>query len=67
MNMPAAAAPPRRQGTNMILIHIIKEKGIFMAFETFVPITGTIMNISRGNDCCSQMLAVRTENGIVNF
>lgn len=67
MNMPAAAAPPRRQGTNMILIHIIKEKGIFMAFETFVPITGTIMNISRGSDCCSHMLAVRTENGIVNF
>lgn len=38
-----------------------------MAFETFVPITGTIMNISRGNDCCSQMMAVRSGNGIVNF
>lgn len=38
-----------------------------MAFESFVPITGTIMNISRGGDCCSQMIALRTENGTVNF
>lgn len=38
-----------------------------MAFETFVPITGTIRNISRGSDCCSQMMALRTDNGIVNF
>lgn len=38
-----------------------------MAYETFVPIIGTIMNISRGSDCCSQMIAMRTENGIVNF
>lgn len=38
-----------------------------MAFEAFIPITGTILNISRGSDCCSQMMAMRTENGIVNF
>lgn len=38
-----------------------------MALETLVPTTGTIMNISRGNDCCSQMIALRTGNGIVNF
>ena len=25
------------------------------------------MNITRGNDCCSQMLSLRTEDGIVNF
>ena len=25
------------------------------------------MNITRGNDCCSQMVSLRTENGIVNF
>lgn len=38
-----------------------------MAFEAFVPITGTIINISRGNDCCSQMMTIRTGNGTVNF
>lgn len=38
-----------------------------MAFETFIPITGTIINIARGSDCCSQMMAVRTGNGTVNF
>lgn len=38
-----------------------------MAYSTYVPVTGTIMNIRRGNDCCSQMLSLRTENGIVNF
>ncbi|MBQ6806964.1 MAG: hypothetical protein IJO97_05995 [Lachnospiraceae bacterium] len=25
------------------------------------------MNLSRGNDCCSQMMSVYTGNGIVNF
>lgn len=38
-----------------------------MPFETLVPIIGTIVDISRGNDCCSQRIAVRTGNGIVNF
>ncbi len=38
-----------------------------MAFESLVPVTGTIMNISQGGDCCSQMIALRTENGIINF
>lgn len=38
-----------------------------MAFESFIPVTGTIMNIARGGDCCSQMAALRTENGVVNF
>lgn len=38
-----------------------------MAYSTFVPITGTIFNITSGNDCCSQMVALRVENGIVNF
>lgn len=38
-----------------------------MAFEAFVPITGTILNISRGGDCCNQMAALRTGNGIVNL
>ena len=38
-----------------------------MAYRNFKPIIGTIINITRGNDCCSQMMSLRTENGIVNF
>lgn len=38
-----------------------------MDYTALVPVTGIIMNITRGNDCCSQMLALRTEDGIVNF
>lgn len=45
----------------------MKEKGLIMAYEAFVPVIGTILNITRENDCCSQMVALRTENGIVNF
>lgn len=38
-----------------------------MAYSNYEPIIGTIVNISRGNDCCSQMMVLRTDNGIVNF
>lgn len=38
-----------------------------MAFTDFVPVTGTIINVSRGNDCCTQMISLRAENGVVNF
>lgn len=38
-----------------------------MAYSDYVPVTGTIVNISRGNDCCTQMMSLRAENGIVNF
>ena len=38
-----------------------------MAYRNFEPINGTIINMARGNDCCSQMMSLRTENGIVNF
>ena len=38
-----------------------------MPYANFVPVTGTVMNISGGNDCCSQMISLRTGNGIVNF
>lgn len=38
-----------------------------MAYADYVPVTGTILNITRGNDCCSQMISLRGENGIVNF
>ena len=38
-----------------------------MAYRNFEPIIGTIINMARGNDCCSQMMSLRTENGIVNL
>lgn len=38
-----------------------------MAFETFVPVTGTIMNISQDMGCCSHMIAMRSDQGRVNF
>ncbi|MDO4323768.1 MAG: hypothetical protein Q4C61_14720 [Lachnospiraceae bacterium] len=38
-----------------------------MDYTMLVPVTGTILNITRGNDCCGQMLSFGTENGIVNF
>ena len=38
-----------------------------MDVSMFVPVTGTIMNITRGFDCCSQMVSLRAEGGIVNF
>ncbi|MCI8582919.1 MAG: hypothetical protein HFH13_07290 [Dorea sp.] len=37
-----------------------------MNYSDLVPVTGTIVNIS-GNDCCNQMIALRTEDGVVNF
>ena len=38
-----------------------------MAYRDFEPVIGTVVNLTRGNDCCSQMLSLRTDNGIVNF
>ena len=38
-----------------------------MAYTTYEPVTGTILNVAAGNDCCSQMISIRTDNGIVNF
>ena len=38
-----------------------------MAYTNFEPIIGTILNMTRGNDCCSQTMSLRTEKGIVNF
>lgn len=38
-----------------------------MPFVNLVPVEGTIFNITEGNDCCSQMMSLRTGNGIVNF
>lgn len=38
-----------------------------MDFSAFVPVSGTILNITGGGDCCSQMVSLRTDMGIVNF
>ena len=38
-----------------------------MANTTYIPVIGTILNIGRGSDCCSQMMSIRTADGIVNF
>ncbi len=58
---------PVHTGTFLPLQHTLKEKGFFMSFENFIPVTGTIRNITRGSDCCSQMITIRAENGIVHF
>lgn len=34
-----------------------------MNFRNFVPVIGIILNVSRGDNCCSQMVSLRTENG----
>lgn len=38
-----------------------------MDFQNLVPVTGMIINSTRGNDCCSQMITLQAEGGIVNF
>ena len=52
----------------MHMIYTIPERqSDFMPNTNLVPVTGTIFNISRGNDCCSQMVSLRTDDGVVNF
>ncbi|WP_302627108.1 hypothetical protein [uncultured Eubacterium sp.] len=38
-----------------------------MDYTNYVPILGTILSITNEGDCCSQMMSLRTGNGIVNF
>lgn len=38
-----------------------------MNYSNFVPVTGTILNLSAESGCCGQMMTLRTGNGIVNF
>lgn len=38
-----------------------------MSYRNYVPIIGTVVSVGRGNDCCNQMMTLRTEDGIVNF
>lgn len=37
------------------------------SYSDWVPVTGMILSISGGEDCCSQTMTLRTGNGIVNF
>ena len=38
-----------------------------MDYTNYVPVIGTILNITSERDCCNQMMSLRTGNGIVNF
>ena len=38
-----------------------------MAYKNYEAVIGTILNMAGGNDCCSQMMSLRTNNGIINF
>lgn len=38
-----------------------------MPYEDYIPVSGIILSVIRGGDCCSQMLSMQTDNGIVNF
>ncbi len=38
-----------------------------MEYTNLVPIIGTILSITKGYNCYSQMVSLRTENGTVNF
>lgn len=38
-----------------------------MPYRNYKLVIGMIVNMSRGNDCCSQMMTLRTGNGITNF
>lgn len=38
-----------------------------MAFESYRKITGVIRAIVTGDSCCSQVISIMTDNGIVNF
>ena len=44
-----------------------RQKDQTMEFQNLVPVTGMIISITRGNDCCSQMISLQAEGGIVNF
>lgn len=38
-----------------------------MSYLDYEPVTGIIRNISRGSDCCSQMISLATREVTVNF
>ena len=38
-----------------------------MSYENYVPVIGTIISVIRGSECCSHMMSLRTNDGIVNF
>lgn len=38
-----------------------------MSYETYEPVTGTIQEIRRGNDCCGMILSILTEQGVTEM
>ena len=48
-------------------IRKIRERILEMEYENYGKIIGVIEDIVRGEDCCSQMISVQTENGPVNL
>lgn len=47
--------------------HTVKKKDFFMELMNLVPVIGIIMNIDRGEDCCSRMVTLRVGRETVNF
>ena len=35
-----------------------------MAYENYQKVTGTIQNVTGGNDCCSQMVSIMTDTNM---
>ncbi len=38
-----------------------------MNYENFEKVTGIIQDISRGDNCCTQMISIQTDTGMVNM
>lgn len=38
-----------------------------MSYADYMPVTGTILSITGGENCCNRMISLRSESGIVNF
>lgn len=54
--------------TYLLIWHMLIRKGIIMTQSKFIPVTGTIQQISHlTNDCCSFLVTIRTNRGITNL
>ncbi|MBP3474699.1 MAG: hypothetical protein J6K48_00040 [Lachnospiraceae bacterium] len=42
-------------------------KAEFMAYSDYVPVTSLILSLTNENDCCSQMMALQTEDSMIHF
>ena len=56
-----------RTGTPAGAENTLKEKGFLWIIRILYPSPGSFKSITRGDDCCSQTLMLRTQDGIVNF